>query len=348
MNDVKISIIMPVYNAAKYLRETLDSVVNQTFSDFELIAVNDGSTDNSGDILEEYNNRIENYRIINQENSGVSISRNNGIHFALGKYVSFLDADDILDKHYLELLYSAAQQHDADIVFCQYYPFYDRNLCIDQTISDHQYFENVGDLYGDRAFEYAMKLGLGTSGCNKLYRKEILKNSQIYFDAKSTYGEDMFFNWKAFLVSNNIFYIPQKLYGYRQNESSATSKYHPHLYESYMREYDALRLFAEKNNVDMEQFDKSVELNLSKRINSFLRMDIRERGTLYHKYKNVKKTVNKENLQQAAKACLSAPGENSNRSLYRWFVSRQYVKVYCHAMYSEARLRLAKYIKNKH
>nr|MCR4662874.1 glycosyltransferase [Endomicrobiaceae bacterium] len=102
----KVSVIVPVYNVEQYLRQCLDSIINQTFKDFECICVNDGSTDNSLTILQEYSKKDNRIKIINQKNSGSSVSRNNGIKQALGQYVSFVDADDWITDNYLEILYN--------------------------------------------------------------------------------------------------------------------------------------------------------------------------------------------------------------------------------------------------
>lgn len=101
--ETKISVIIPVYNAEKYLAETLDSVLNQTFTDFEVIAVNDGSTDNSLNILNEYGNKDSRIKIFSNSNSGVSTARNTGIEKASGEYICFIDADDLIASEYMNI-----------------------------------------------------------------------------------------------------------------------------------------------------------------------------------------------------------------------------------------------------
>ena len=111
-----ISVIMPVYNTSQYLRRSIESVLNQTFKDFELICINDGSTDNSLQILEEYATTDSRIKIINQENSGAGYSRNVGISRSTGKYLAFLDADDWYDENFLFDVYKAATENNADVV----------------------------------------------------------------------------------------------------------------------------------------------------------------------------------------------------------------------------------------
>ena len=109
----KFSIIIPVYNVEKYIKKCLDSVFSQSYKDYEVIVVNDGSTDKSMDIAKEYN-----VKIINQKNAGLSITRNNGLQIANGEYISFIDSDDWVDLDFLEKLYNTAKKYDADIAAC--------------------------------------------------------------------------------------------------------------------------------------------------------------------------------------------------------------------------------------
>ena len=111
----KVSIIVPVYNVEKYLRKCIDSLINQTLNDIEIICINDGSTDKSLEILKEYKNRDSRIILLNQENSGQSIARNNGIKKAAGEYLGFVDPDDWIDLDYYEKLYNAASTNDTDI-----------------------------------------------------------------------------------------------------------------------------------------------------------------------------------------------------------------------------------------
>ena len=108
---MEISVIVPVYNTEKFLRRCLDSLINQTFKDLEIICVNDGSADGSGDILKEYSG----IRVINQENRGLSGARNTGIQAARGRFIGFVDSDDWVDLDFFEKLYEAAVKNNADI-----------------------------------------------------------------------------------------------------------------------------------------------------------------------------------------------------------------------------------------
>ena len=116
--DVKISVVLPVYNVANYLRKCLDSLVNQTFKDFEVICVDDGSTDKSTKILEEYQKKDNRIKILQQQRGGAGAARNLGLGHAQGKYVQFLDSDDYFESNLLEEMYTRAEKYDADLVVC--------------------------------------------------------------------------------------------------------------------------------------------------------------------------------------------------------------------------------------
>ena len=126
----KISIIIPMYNVEKYLRRCLDSVQNQTFSDFQAICVNDGSPDNSGQIAEEYAARDNRFIVVHKENGGLSDARNAGMPYATGEYIMFLDSDDFIHPQTMEIAYAIARRDRADIVAYTYDRFYRPQLMV--------------------------------------------------------------------------------------------------------------------------------------------------------------------------------------------------------------------------
>ena len=129
----KVSVIIPVYNAEKYLRECLDSVVHQTLRDIEIICVDDGSTDNSPAILQEYAHQDKRFVILTQSHSGAGAARNWGLHWARGKYLSIIDADDMFKPEFLQRLYQRAEETNADITFCNHCSLNMNTGCIEQN-----------------------------------------------------------------------------------------------------------------------------------------------------------------------------------------------------------------------
>ena len=170
MSEIKVSIIMPVYNAERYLDETLQSVYAQNFKDHELIAIDDGSEDSSLYILEKYKDKINNITIVSNVNSGVSKTRNQGIEMAKGEYVCFVDSDDILHEEYLNNLYRPIKFYGADISYCNYCPFYEK---INFKKGEEATLDKLDIDDGVDGFDYVMGQGLGISLWNKLYKTDI-------------------------------------------------------------------------------------------------------------------------------------------------------------------------------
>lgn len=341
-----VSIIMPVYNAGKYLSTTLESVKNQTFQDYELIVVNDGSTDDSLEILYENKKKIPQLRIINQENSGVSATRNKGIQEAKGAYICFLDADDYLHPQFLEVLYEQTKKCLADIVVCDYVPFY--GTCVFSALEKTCSYKVLDGLYGQKIFDYMMDMGIGTSMCNKMIRKSLLVDNHILLNPQTSYGEDMFFCWKAVLVAQNIIYIQEKLYGYRMNDEGTSVKYHPQLLEKYENEYRELICFGQEHGMDMQILEESIQLNLVHRLSSFFRMNIRRKSSCFQKYDYIKKLREKQSIDYALATWDMKEKEKisgKEKKLLEAFRKKNYVHVLLKTTCNELRIQLGRKIK---
>ena len=209
---VKISVIMPVYNVERYLRACLDSIVTQTLSDIEVIAVNDGSTDNSLDILEEYQNRFaDQLQVFTTENKGVSHARNYGLARASGEYILFVDSDDFIEQDMCEKLYDKAVKDNNDIVICGRYNVYER--------------ENIGeiskDAVGTNLINHNFKLSedrfelahISPFPWDKLFRKRILEG--LAFPENIRF-EDLVLVYEACCKTNSIGVVNEPLYNYRR------------------------------------------------------------------------------------------------------------------------------------
>lgn len=200
----KVSVIVPVYNTEKYIRKCVDSIINQTYSNLEIILVNDGSTDNSLSIINEYkDSRIT---IINNSNNGVSYSRNTGIEASTGDYILFVDSDDYLDVQCVKRCVNAISNTDVDYVVFgskHYKPF------SDTMIKEIKYNEKIIDCNIDKGFALDIEL----SPWNKLYRSDFINNNHLLFPLDN-YFEDYIFTMDVVKNSNKIAYISDSLYCY--------------------------------------------------------------------------------------------------------------------------------------
>ena len=213
----KISIIVPIYNVEKYLRKCLESVVNQTLKDIEIICINDGSTDNSLAILKEYAQKDARIKIINQENSGVSASRNKGIELATGEYLMFLDSDDWLDLKALEILYKEISINKCDIVKFGIAEVYNNN-----NIKMHDTNNLLSKKYEELPLESQIYLHLFC--WDKIYKTNFIKNNSVNFPLNIKTSEDCVFSILTLLSNAKIKNITDVLYYYNKtNITSATA-----------------------------------------------------------------------------------------------------------------------------
>ncbi|MDY4690031.1 MAG: glycosyltransferase family 2 protein [Alphaproteobacteria bacterium] len=209
---VKISVIIPCYNVAKYLEQCLDSVLKQTFQDFEVICVNDGSTDKSLEILQQYAEKDARIKIIDQENKGAGAARNKGLDVAQGEYISFVDSDDFIDKDFLQILFNNIEKAQTDISCCNFY-----KIKSDKDIHSKEQNKNSNKLYINSIEALITSNKISYSVWNKLYRASILKD--IKFDENNFY-EDWIFIALLFPKIKSVCSISNKLYGYRIRENS--------------------------------------------------------------------------------------------------------------------------------
>jgi len=211
----KISIIIPVYNVEKYLKDCLNSIINQTFKDIEIICINDGSTDDSLNILLEYANFDKRIKIINQSNFGVSHARNQGIETAQGEYISFVDSDDWVDTNYFENLYDAITRHNADIACSTIIRKRQRH----QKYRVHYTKENVYSFLQEKID--ACNVPKCCYVWNKLYRTSLVKNAKF---RERVYFEDVLWTPQILKDSYKLVTVPNINYYYRVNNNSIVKK----------------------------------------------------------------------------------------------------------------------------
>lgn len=213
-----ISAIVPIFNSAAYLQNCIKSILTQTFTDLEIICVNDGSTDDSLQILEEMARQDTRIKVLSQENAGVSAARNAGLEVALGEYITFVDSDDELEPDMYEVLLNLAKKHHADIAHCGY-----RKIHFDGTLKD---VCGTGELLIQNAEEATKYLLAGerfVSGLwNKMYRSELV--TDVRFDPALKINEDVLFNVQVFQKAKTIAFYDVPKYHYFERENSACSR----------------------------------------------------------------------------------------------------------------------------
>lgn len=253
----KISIVVPVYNSEKYLEKCIESIMNQTLKDIELILINDGSTDNSRKICDYYKYIDKRIKVLHIKNNGVSNARNVGISYANGKYIMFADSDDYVHPKWCETLYKVAESKKDDFIVCGY-------KIINQRITPFELKKVLADtkdknlILHKSDFYLLYRNGLLNSPCNKIFKTDILQKNKIRYKKDLSLGEDMIFNLDYLKYCNgNINIINECLYYYVQSkEESLDYKYYSNLLEIYSLLFYTLRENMKIFNADFKKYEK--------------------------------------------------------------------------------------------
>lgn len=225
MSNILVSIIVPVYNTGEYLYKCLDSIVNQNLQEIELILIDDGSTDNSGEICNLYSEKDKRVHVIHKKNEGVSIARNVGAQAAKGEYIGFIDSDDWIEKEMYQELYYYAKETGADIVMCDACTVYDDNKKEADTISSL----NESVLLNKKEITPLNLREIAGSACRCIYKKELIKLHAIQFPTGLPLSEDRIFNLNVIGKSEKFYYLKKAYYNRYVRIGSAVNKYYPNL-----------------------------------------------------------------------------------------------------------------------
>ena len=258
-----ISVIVPVYNVEKYLNRCIDSILNQTFKQIEIIFVDDGSTDNSPIICDEYCNKCENIRVIHKKNNRVAAARNDGIKIATGKYIALVDSDDWIENNMLEEMYNKAEEFCTDITMCDLKKvgveseytvsqpiregYYDRNMIQTELFSCLIMFENI---------EFPPTI----SNCTCLFRHKFLIENNLFYDEDIHYCEDSILGSKAMYNANGFYYMKNRyFYNYFYNPNSTTSTCNMKKWDSYLIINQRLKEYFKDSKFD---FSRQIKINM--------------------------------------------------------------------------------------
>lgn len=239
---IVISVVIPVYNSQKFIKRCIDSILDQTFSDFEVICVDDGSTDKTYDILSEYSLLHNNIKVVRQQNLGQGSARNQGVALAKGEYVKFVDADDFLHPQALQILYRTAKETDADIIVC-------KAFCVNESgeqISPLKIWNNLEGAYSKSDFE---GIDFFNHACSPLLWDKLVKThiAKSCPSPSLRRGQDFVTLIKYLSSSNSVFFIDERLYYYRHHNASvmATPESRETIMSDFTTEQAAIRVMQE-------------------------------------------------------------------------------------------------------
>lgn len=249
-----VSVIVPVYNAEKYLKKCIQSIVNQSLNNIEIIIIDDGSIDNSKDIIKSFEEKDIRIKVLYQENSGVSSARNNGINNATGKYIGFVDSDDYIDLEMYESMYSKAEEFDADIVVCNVRDVFEDKENISLKLEEG--LINIKDIK-PKNFLKDKYFSLGSAVWHKIFKKSfIVENNIKFINYSEVSSEDTIFNLQAMLKAKNIYCIDKPFYNYiiRENSLTKSNLAKENMIYRCKNTVDIINKYCEENNIDVDKF----------------------------------------------------------------------------------------------
>ncbi len=272
-----ISVIVPVYNVEEYLTQCIESIINQTYTNLEIILVDDGSTDQSGKICDEYAIKDDRIQVIHKENRGVGSARNVGLDTSKGEYVSFVDSDDYVDKNYIKILLKQMLEHNVQVSIC--------NLAItDKKNTTIRYKDKInGVITTDIVIKKILNFELGCSACGKLYRHDLITDIRF---SDYIFGEDLEFVIKVLSMISNVFLSSRCLYYYIMNLDSIV-----HSGFSYSK-FLSLQVFKEilEQSKDKSYYPYAISRYISSNFHILMRIDIKSN---LNEYKYMCNTIKK-------------------------------------------------------
>ncbi|GAA0178400.1 hypothetical protein SH2C18_14660 [Clostridium sediminicola] len=281
----EISIVVPVYNVEMYLKKCISSILEQSFTDFELILVDDGSKDKSGRICDEYKEKDSRIKVIHQQNAGLSAARNIGIETSEGKYITFIDSDDFIHGNMLEILYNNLLDNNSDISICDYELVYEGMELPDEYCNNHTLYTNIQGV--KKIIENSETKMI--VACCKLYKRSLFRG--IRYPAQK-YHEDEFVTYKLLYKSNKIVVTDAKLYYYRKRDNSITgSTYSIKRLEKLEALEETIMFFQKENNkmltilaefryllnIQIAYYRVKYEMNSNKRIMNKLKIQYNQK-----------------------------------------------------------------------
>lgn len=247
----KVSVLVPVYNVENYLRECLDSIIDQTIDDYEIICINDGSTDSSLDILKEYAEKYSYLKIINKQNSGYGSSLNIGLNFAQGEYISIIESDDFVMPDMLESLYELATNNNCDIVKSDWFNYWTKD---DLAVKNGKIPKGIANKI-ITASDFPEILVLQPSIWSAIYKKDFLLNNDIHFlETPGASYQDTSFSFKAFCLAEKIL-LTEKSYLYYRQDNAFSSINSTDKAFSICNEYEEINKFLNNNKKIKNQFN---------------------------------------------------------------------------------------------
>ena len=268
-----ISIIVPIYNSEKYLPKCLDSIIAQTYTNWEAILVDDGSPDNCGKICDEYSAKDKRFKVIHQENKGVVNARNNALANANGDFLAFVDSDDTIEPSMLEEMLTLAEEKEADVVYCNINAVFPNNICKIDIVKIENGEEGIKNILVEKLQGWL---------CNKLIRKTFWDKCAIETDENAVVMEDTYILIQIFARNPKIKSIARYLYNYNRTNENAATALNKDVIIKAQKNIDNIYNWLVKNRLFEQYKEDFAHMAMTLKI-SLLRTDI-NKAIKYHPY----------------------------------------------------------------
>ncbi len=227
MNNLLVTVVVPVYNVEKYLNRCIESIVNQTYKELEILLVDDGSPDNCPQMCDDWAKKERRIRVIHKENAGAGMARNTGIENASGKYLFFVDSDDYIDIKTVEKCVAEIEKTRSDVVmFGRASVTTDGTVKKTPVVTDKYYFSGNQVIDDILPGLFVHERGIGISSCNKMFNLQLIKDNKIKYESEREFlSEDAIFNLELFSYVKSVTIIPECFYYYFKNENSFSRSY---------------------------------------------------------------------------------------------------------------------------
>jgi glycosyltransferase involved in cell wall biosynthesis len=284
--DIKVSIIIPIYNNEKYLKRCIDSLINQSLKEIEIILINDGSTDDSRKICESYSTKDKRVRLINKLNRGVSDARNLGLEVAKGDCIGFVDSDDYVDQDMYKIMYEKLVSFNCDIVMCDFNRVKNNGeiVKVESKLKSGLYSsESILSLFIGNKLEHFSDIFYTASVVKCLYKKEVIGKTR-FVPIKQL--EDRQFNVEILIKTGMVYYFSEPFYYYLYNENSLSNNYNRNLIDLLIFSEKRLINLLQKNHL-YKKFNEEVFTSKLKHCISIIKNEAKKL-----KFKNINKSIN--------------------------------------------------------
>ncbi|WP_175640176.1 glycosyltransferase family 2 protein [Metabacillus schmidteae] len=260
-----VSIIVPIYNSERFIDKTITSIVNQTYKNIEIILLDDGSTDNSLNIMKKYEKQDGRIKVFSHKNQGQSFTRNKGIEISSGEFLVFVDSDDWLDKHFVEKMYTEISKTNSEIIVCDYYIHYSNKL-------KEMAYNYSKDIVGEEAFELMLNGNISHTCWGKIFKSTLIKNSNVLFPVGKT-NEDLYTVSVWFLRASKVGFLNEFLITQRHREGSITNSF-TNSFIDLLYILNLLRDYLVENNL-FNRFEKQYKRKYQKMVVYLLNYGVR-------------------------------------------------------------------------